>query len=520
MFLLLASVVASVSGFMLGYEMALISGALLQLREVFSLSCQRQEMAVSSLSFGGLVMSLAGGFVVDRYGRKCSIILTAWAVVVGTFAVIAFPSFPVLIAGRAVLGMSVALSGTASCLYIAEIAPNDKRGLLVSLYELMVVIGILSGFGFSYAFAGVPMGWKYMFVVVVAPAVLQALAMLFLPVSPRFLVKKGRFQEAQQVLARLRSSPADEELHSIQDLLKEESQYGFLDLFRSKNNVRMRLMIGVALVFFQQTTGQPNVLLYSSTILKSVGFHSNQAATLASTGLGVVKMVATVPAILLVDRVGCKAFLCVGSVIMALSLTALGVVTVHSHTNVTSLCQSPHPEGPNHTAWPQNASATRADGDFGVGVLQFPPPVPSGLNLANTTGGWITKGRWGEEGGETVVMATEAGPNGASSALKWLSLVSLLVYIAAFSISLGPSKLLFQLFAQFYHYCFYLLYVIVSTKYVLLYVIVSTKYVLLYVIVITKYVLLYVIVSTKYVLLYVIVSGRYLKLWKCGSACV
>ncbi|KAJ8355755.1 hypothetical protein SKAU_G00185490 [Synaphobranchus kaupii] len=440
-FLLLASVVAAVSGFMLGYEMGLISGALLQLRELLSLTCQRQEMAVSSLLFGALLISLVGGFILDRYGRKSSIIASACTVVVGTLVVIGFASYPALIAGRAVVGMAVALSGTASCLYIAEIAPKDKRGLLVCLYELMVVIGILLGFGFSYAFADVPGGWKYMFAVVVPPAILQGVTMLFLPVSPRFLMKNGKHQAAQRVLVRLGASSADEELQSIQSSVKEESQYSFLDLFRSKDNIRMRLMIGVALVFFQQVTGQPNVLFYASTILKSVGFHSNQAATLASTGLGVVKVVATVPAVLLVDRLGSKAFLCVGSVVMTLSLATLGVVTLQSHANVTSLCRSPVAGGLNHTAWPQNASEARAPGDFrAAGDFRAPvelaPPVPDGLNLTNASDGWMTKGRWSQEGGKV----TEASPlqTGASGALKWLSLVSLLVYVTAFSISLGP----------------------------------------------------------------------------------
>ncbi|XP_064196658.1 solute carrier family 2, facilitated glucose transporter member 12 [Anguilla rostrata] len=442
-FLLLASVVAAVSGFMLGYEMGLISGAMLQLREALSLTCQRQEMVVSSLLFGALLVSLVGGFVLDRYGRKASIVLSACAVVAGTLVVVGIPSYPALIAGRALVGMAVALSGAAACLYIAEIAPKDKRGLLVCLYELMVVIGILLGFGFSYAFAAVPGGWKYMFAVAVPPAALQAVTMLFLPVSPRFLMKSGKAQEARRVLARLRDGPADEELQSIQSAVREESQYGFLDLFRSRDNIRTRLMIGVALAFFQQATGQPNVLLYASTILKSVGFHSNEAATLASTGLGVVKVLATVPAVLLVDRVGSKAFLCVGSVVMAVSLTTLGAVTLHSHANMTSLCQNPAGGGLNQTTWPpQNASASRAGGDFGGLPVDFAPPVPNGLNLTNAsaTGGWTTKGGWSQEGGESVVKVTDASPfqTGTSSVLKWLSLVSLLVYVTAFSISLGP----------------------------------------------------------------------------------
>ncbi|KAG7460819.1 hypothetical protein MATL_G00202990 [Megalops atlanticus] len=436
-FLLLASVVATVSGFMLGYEMGLISGALLQLREILSLTCQRQEMVVSSLLFGALVISLGGGFILDHYGRKFTIILTAVFTIIGTVILIGFVSYTTLIIGRAVVGMAVALSGTASCLYIAEIAPKNKRGLLVCLYELMVVIGILLGFGFSYSFAAVPDGWKYMFGIAIPPAVLQAITMLFLPVSPRFLMKKGKNQAALEVLIQLRASLAEEELQCIQTTLKEESQHSFLDLFRTKDNIRMRLMIGVALVFFQQVTGQPNILFYASTILKSVGFHSNEAATLASTGLGVVKVAGTIPAVLLVDRVGSKAFLCIGSVIMTVSLATLGVVTLQSHTNVTSICQSPI--SLNQTYWLYNTSTVRGEGDLRV-PSDFPPVLPNAANISNASSGWMTKEGWNHGVGESVVKTADVGliQREVSGALKWLSLVSLLFYVAAFSISLGP----------------------------------------------------------------------------------
>ncbi|KAG9347662.1 hypothetical protein JZ751_005234 [Albula glossodonta] len=431
-FLLLASVVAAVSGFMLGYEMGLISGALLQLREILSLTCQRQEMVVSSLLLGALLISLVGGFILDHYGRKFSIILTACVVIVGTFIVICFVSYTALIIGRAIVGMAVALSGTASCLYIAEIAPNNKRGLLVCLYELMVVIGVLLGFGFSYTFATVPNGWKFMFAVVIPPAVLQAVTMLFLPVSPRFLMKKGNHQAAHTVLTRLRASSVDEELQCIQTALREESQHSFLDLFRKKDNIRMRLMIGVALVFFQQVTGQPNILFYASTILKSVGFQSNEAATLASTGLGMVKVAGTIPAILLVDRVGSKAFLCVGSVVMTMSLVALGVATLQSHTNVTSLCQSP--DSLNQTVWLYNGSAVRGVGDFGV-APDFALGLQNSSHLTNDSRGWTTKRRLNAEGGESDVKVTDADKIGLPNviftyaALSFALLVFVILYI-------------------------------------------------------------------------------------------
>ncbi|XP_015204257.1 solute carrier family 2, facilitated glucose transporter member 12 [Lepisosteus oculatus] len=437
-FIFLASVIAAISGFMLGYEMGVVSGVLLQLRDILSLTCQEQEMVVSSLLFGALLLSLGGGFLLDQHGRKFSIIVTTFLVVIGTLLMICVVSYTALIIGRIMVGMAVALSGIASCLYIAEIAPQNKRGLLVSLYELMVVIGVLTSFVFSYVFASVSDGWKYMFGIVIPPAVLQAGTMCFLPVSPRFLVKKGQSEAARAVLKRLRASSAvEEELQSIQTILEEESRYTFSDLFRSKDNIRTRLLIGVALVFFQQVTGQPNVLFYAATIFKSVGFHSNEAATLASAGMGAVKVACTIPAVMFVDRVGSKTFLSIGAVLMTISLTTLGVVTLKSHTNVTSVCDS-H-SSLNQTHWVHNSTA-----GFAVhGVSFLNKALNSSSDLSNTVNLTTSSKRLLMDD-EWNITNPVKGPNPGlfstkvSSTLKWLSLVSLLVYIAAFSISLGP----------------------------------------------------------------------------------
>ncbi|MFT7797503.1 solute carrier family 2, facilitated glucose transporter member 12 [Arapaima gigas] len=424
-FLLLASVVAAVSGFMLGYEMGVISGALLQLREALSLTCRMQEVAVSALLLGALLVSFVGGFLLDQYGRKFAIIVTAGTIIVGTVVLIGFVSYTALLLGRLLAGMAVALSGTASCLYIAEMAPQDRRGLLVSLYELMVVTGVLLGFGLSHAFAAVPDGWKYMFAAVIPPAVLQGGAMCFLPLSPRFLLKKGRQEAARAVLEQLRPCGVEEELRGIQAALREERQHGFLDLLSNKDNVRRRLLIGAALVFLQQTTGQPNVLFYASTVLQSVGFHSHGAATLASTGLGVVKVAATVPAVLLVDRVGSRNFLCMGAAGMTMSLTTLGVVTLQSDANATRICQSPS----HHL---HNVSGPTLDV---LPAHQEPENITSYSNWSTTQENWadILSGAMAEK-----LAGAHPEPRQASGTLKWLSLVSLLSYIAAFSISLGP----------------------------------------------------------------------------------
>ncbi|XP_049445121.1 solute carrier family 2, facilitated glucose transporter member 12 [Epinephelus fuscoguttatus] len=424
-----AAVAASLSGLMLGYEMGLTSGVLLQLRGLLSLSCREQELLVSSHLLGALLMCLAGGPILDRYGRRCSLLLSAALVVGGSVVLIAVNSLIALTLGRVIVGMGTALSGTGACLYIAEISPRERRGQLVTLYELMLVVGVMLGFSCSYAFATLPHGWAYTFGLVIPPALLQISVLLFLPPSPRFLVTQGKVEKARIVLATMRGGVqehVEKELRDIQAGLKEESEHSFWELFSTKANLRSRLLTGVALVFLQQATGQPNILSYASPLLRSVGFNSDAAATLASTGFGVVKVVGTIPAVLLVDRVGPKSFLCVGAVAMGMSLVVLGTLTLQNHTHLTSLCKSDSIL--NHTETPWDLNRTFID-LYDSDIFSTDLPSQWGSEEAQRT---YREDDWtGESGGGRT--------NGeVSSVLKWASLISLLVYVAAFSISLGP----------------------------------------------------------------------------------
>ncbi|XP_005043649.2 PREDICTED: solute carrier family 2, facilitated glucose transporter member 12 [Ficedula albicollis] len=435
-FTFLSSAIAAVSGLLMGYELGLISGALLQMSSILTLSCKEQEVVVSSLLFGALFASLTGGFLIDRFGRRLAIIVASSLLVVGSVILLPYESYEMLIVGRIAIGVSISLSSIATCVYIAEIAPQHRRGLLVSLNELMIVVGILFAYISNYAFASVARGWKYMFGLVIPLGALQAIAMYFLPPSPRFLVMKHNDEAARQVLERLReTSDATKELTVIKSSLKDEHQYSFLDLFRSKNNMRARMLVGLTLVFFVQTTGQPNILFYASTVLKSVGFQSNEAASLASTGVGVVKVVSTVPATFFVDQVGSKTFLCIGSSVMAVSLVTMGVVNRNLHVNFTKVCRSQSPEDftpqrpGNFTV--TNGSlkdlfASMASTERWLFDVQSPDVTRTGeLNRTALAGGKSTTGSHMESGEVPVV-------------LKWLSLASLLVYVAAFSIGLGP----------------------------------------------------------------------------------
>ncbi|XP_005518419.1 PREDICTED: solute carrier family 2, facilitated glucose transporter member 12 [Pseudopodoces humilis] len=435
-FTFLSSAIAAISGLLMGYELGLISGALLQMSSILTLSCKEQEVIVSSLLFGALFASLTGGFLIDRFGRRLAIIIASSLLVVGSLILLPYESYEVLIVGRIAIGISISLSSIATCVYIAEIAPQHRRGLLVSLNELMIVIGILFAYISNYAFASISHGWKYMFGLVIPLGALQATAMYFLPPSPRFLVMTNNDEAARKVLERLReTSDATKELTVIKSSLKDEHQYSFLDLFRSKNNMRARMLVGLTLVFFVQTTGQPNILFYASTVLKSVGFQSNEAASLASTGVGVVKVVSTIPATFFVDQVGSKTFLCIGSSVMAISLVTMGLVNRNIHVNFTKVCRSQSPEdfslqGPGNFTVTNGslkdlfASMTSIE-RLSFDVHSLDVARTEELNRTALAGGKSTTGSHMESGEVPVV-------------LKWLSLASLLVYVAAFSIGLGP----------------------------------------------------------------------------------
>ncbi|XP_064411271.1 solute carrier family 2, facilitated glucose transporter member 12 [Latimeria chalumnae] len=447
-FTVLSSVTAAASGLLVGYELGIISGALLQLHTLLELTCQQQEMVVSALLIGALLASLTGGFLIDQYGRKIIIIMTSCLFIVGSFILVFSTSYIVLIVGRLVIGISIPLSISATCIYIAEIAPQHKRGQLVSLNELMIIVGILLAYIVNYLFANVSNGWQYMSGLVILPAILQAIAMYFLPPSPRFLIMTDCNESACKVLRRLRStSDIDQELNSIESSLKKDKRYTFFDLFTSKDNMRARGLIAILLVFFMQITGQPNIIFYASTILKSVGFQSNAAATLASTGVGIAKVVGTIPAILFVDNVGSKIFLCIGSAFMSVSLTTMGLLSFKLPMNFQNICRkftySNQSQTNSDFDWLGNTtyyqmlnrtgfSSTASIMKTMFNITTITATRLSGINNANV---WNMK--------PFLILDNISGINHVEypivpDAFKWLSLASLLVYITAFSIGLGP----------------------------------------------------------------------------------
>ncbi|KAK2562364.1 Solute carrier family 2, partial [Acropora cervicornis] len=279
LYLVMAAVMAALGGVLFGYDIGIVSGAILQLRLTFELNCIKQEMVVSSMLMGAVVASLTGGFIVDFIGRRMAIIINAAIFLAGAVILACAPSFPVLVLGRFVVGFGVSLSAIAECIYISEIAPPDRRGLLVSFNEVGICVGILLAYS-----------------------------------ACRIIQKLGLSRDSNEELAKIKSG------------LNVEYHYKFGDLFSTTDNMRKRMLVGGGVVFFQQFTGQPTIVYYASTIFQALGFQSSEKATLASLGIGLAKIFCTVISLSTVDKGGRRRFLLIGVSCMAVSVLTLGIV--------------------------------------------------------------------------------------------------------------------------------------------------------------------------------------------------
>lgn len=373
---LLAASIASLGGILFGYDSGIIAGALLQIREIFDLSCNVQQLVVGSMFLSAFLSSFFSGVLVDNLGRKRALLLSSALFLGGTGLQSTSTGLAMFVTGRFVTGFAVSLSTTAQCTYIAEISPAVHRGLLMSVSEVGITVGFLMAYTVNYSFISYENGWQLMFAVAACPALLELLGTLFMPQSPHFLVLKGRHDEARKVLNVIHGeNAASQELGRMQKSLLEEQNYRYRDLFAP--GLRGRMIVGVGLVILQQFTGQTNVTYYAPTLLKHLGFCSNVAATLASVGLGAVKVGSALFALLVLDRLGRRVCLCAGVLLMAVSIFALGMLAKYSYEGsghgITLRCRD-RPSVFNASAT-HNPYMTPAGYDAAAATTHLPVPM-------------------------------------------------------------------------------------------------------------------------------------------------
>ena len=315
---------AAMGGLLFGYDTGVISGALLFLREDFSLDAKAQEWVVSVVLLGCIAGAAISGNVVDRLGRRRVIILTACVFALGSIWSGLASSIPMLLAGRLVIGLGIGVASYAVPLYISEISPPTYRGALVSLNQLLITIGIVCSYLVDDIFAHTDHTWRYMFLTGAVPAVILVTGMLFLPETPHWLMTRGREQRAFAILSRLMpASQAAAELEELRKNASRTTQGSCKELLAPW--MRPALIIGVGIMFIQQATGINTVIYYAPTIFEMAGFTSATTAIAATVGVGLVNVLLTVVSIRLIDRIGRKPLLSSGLLGMVFSLTLLGL---------------------------------------------------------------------------------------------------------------------------------------------------------------------------------------------------
>jgi SP family galactose:H+ symporter-like MFS transporter len=321
-FVYVAAAISALGGLLFGYDTGVISGAVLFIRQDFSLSPTAVEFVVSCVLIGALIGAMGGGALADRFGRRRVIMATAALFVAGALETALSPTLGWLIAGRIVVGMAIGVASFTTPLYISEISPVNLRGRLVSINQLALTCGIVLAFLVDYMLAAAH-AWRWMFGLAAVPAIILGVGMIWLPESPRWLLSRQRTGAARAVLLRIRPPQEVEgELDDIQKGLANQSG-GWSALFTPL--VRPALAIGVGLAIFQQITGVNTVIYYAPMIFGFAGFKSASVSILATAGVGLVNVVVTGVAVLLVDRVGRRPLLLIGLAGMVMGLGILGL---------------------------------------------------------------------------------------------------------------------------------------------------------------------------------------------------
>ena len=313
--LALSAMVAALGSFLFGFDTAVISGATGALRSVFNLSDGMLGFTVSSALMGTMVGALGAARPADRWGRRPMLVLLALFFLASAVGCAFAWNWGALICFRFLGGIAVGGASVVSPLYITEIAPAHRRGLLVTISQLNIVIGILGAYFSNYAISAILgdanlSAWRWMFGVMAFPSLLFLGSALSIPESPRWLVKAGRRADATIVLARLGHEAPENKVDEIaaSDAGDRKSHQNLFHRAHLKP-----LLLALMIAAFNQLDGINAVLYYSGDILRMAGA-SNTSAMMQSVLVGVMNLVMTILAMTLIDKVGRKPLLLVGSV--------------------------------------------------------------------------------------------------------------------------------------------------------------------------------------------------------------
>ena len=301
----LIAAVAALGGLLFGYDTGVISGALIFIRQVMSLSPTMQGVVVAIVLAGAAFGAATVGYLSDRAGRRQVILGAGLLFIAGAAISAVAQGAAVLVIGRFLVGLAIGVASMLTPLYLAEIAPASDRGAIVSLNQLCITAGILVSYLVGYALSGATGGWRWMLALGAVPGMVLSVGMLVLPESPRRLAGHGRIFDAENVLRRLRgTADVSQELATLRrDIARENCKLtSSWELLSPR--LRRPLVIGVGLAMFQQITGINTVIYFAPIIFQAAGLSSAATSILATAGVDAVNVVMTIVSIWLIDRLG------------------------------------------------------------------------------------------------------------------------------------------------------------------------------------------------------------------------
>ncbi len=309
-----STITAALGGLLFGFDTAVIAGITGALSNKFHLSPTSLGFTVAIALWGTIVGAACGGYAGDRYGRRFSLRILAVLFTASALGCACSWDWTSFLAFRFVAGVAIGASSVVGPMYIAEIAPAHWRGRMVGSFQLNIVFGILVAYFSNYLIGTLNLGpteWRWKLGVSAAPAILFLLMLFRIPRSPRWLVEKGRPAEAREVLDRIAGRAASAEIVEIQESLASDRAAGNQPLFSRR--YRIPVMLAVTLALFNQFSGINPILYYLNDIFAKAGF-SKVSGDLQAVAIGATNLLFTLVAMSIIDKVGRKKLLIVGSV--------------------------------------------------------------------------------------------------------------------------------------------------------------------------------------------------------------
>ena len=326
------SLTSALAGFLFGFDTVVISGAEKTIQALWGLSDSLHGIAMASALYGTVVGSLVGGWPADRFGRKATLLWIGVLYLVGAAGSALASSVWMFIAARVIGGLGIGISTVVAPMYISEIAPPKHRGRLAGMFQFNIVFGILIAFVSNALLAGIgDNAWRWMLGVAAFPSLLYALLCLGLPESPRWLLtRKGDREAALKVLQQIEpQAPRNDTAALADEIMAASTEQVSSGQFWTRR-LRKPILLAFLIAFFNQLSGINAILYFAPRIFELTGLAA-KAALLQSIGIGITNLIFTFVGLWLIDRLGRRTLLYIGSFgyITSLGLVAWAFFTQH-----------------------------------------------------------------------------------------------------------------------------------------------------------------------------------------------